>query len=331
METARPHRAGRQSHRRLHRFRTSPRWSVFFQPSEDRIVVLNDGDELGAYAELVYAHEYVHALQYGTYDIGALEEAVKDNADADRALTSLIEGDASLVQQRYFQQHLASRRSEIVRTLDSLPEGPDVPAAVTDSLIFPYVAGPRFVAALYRSGGWEAVDRAFSNPPQSTEQILHPDKYFTEDAPLEVSLPELEAALGDGWESKQDDVAGEFGVMLLLQDGARREGGATEPQRAGAATATPTTPGPDGAELIVMLAAWDSEGDARRVLRGLHRPSFTGLAPEDVVEASGAVSGVLRGAAHTILMTAGETLLIIATQAEAAEAARGAFPGFTSS
>ena len=114
----------------------------FFQPAEDRIVVVQSGDGLGAYAELVYAHEYVHALQYGTYDIGALEEAVKDNSDADTALTSLIEGDASLLQQRYFRQHLVHRLDEIQRTLDSLPEGPDVPAAVTDSLIFPYVAGP---------------------------------------------------------------------------------------------------------------------------------------------------------------------------------------------
>ena len=301
----------------------------FFQPSQDRIVVAQNGDGLGAYAELVYAHEYVHALQYGTYDIGELEEAVKDNADADRALTSLIEGDASLVQQRYFQQHLASRRSEIVRTLDSLPERPDVPAAVTDSLIFPYVAGPRFVAALYRSGGWEAVDRAFGNPPQSTEQILHPDKYFTEEAPLAVALPELAAALGEGWESKQDDVVGEFGVILLLQT-ALEEAAVQQAAEGWGGDRYAYYAGPDGAEIIVMLAAWDSEDDADEFFEG-YAELLYGLGAADIAEESGAVSGVLRGAAHTILMTGGETLLIIATEAEAAEAALGAFPGFTSS
>ena len=301
----------------------------FFQPSQDRIVVAQNGDGLGAYAEMVYAHEYVHALQYGTYDIGELEEVVKDNADADRALTSLIEGDASLLQQRYFRRHLVHRLDEIQRTLDSLPEGPDVPAAVTDSLIFPYVAGPRFVAALHRSGGWEAVDRAFGNPPQSTEQILHPDKYFTEEAPLEVSLPEVEAALGDGWESKQDDVVGEFGVILLLQT-ALEEAAVQQAAEGWGGDRYAYYAGPDGAEVIVMLAAWDSEDDAEEFFEG-YTELLYGLGAADIAEESAAVSGVLRGAAHTILMTGGETLLIIATEAEAAEAALGAFPGFTSS
>ncbi len=299
----------------------------FFQPSEDRIVVAQSGDGLGAYAELVYAHEYVHALQYGTHDLGALEEAVKDNSDADRALTSLVEGDASLVQQRYFQQHLIPRRSEILRTLDSFPEGPEVPAAVTDSLIFPYRAGPRFVAALYRSGGWEAVDRAFSNPPQSTEQILHPDKYFTEEAPIVVSLPELAAALGEGWESKQDDVVGEFGVILLLQT-ALEESAVQQAAEGWGGDRYAYYAGPDGAELIVMLAAWDSEDDADEFFEG-YTELLYGLGAEDIVEESAAASGILRDTMHTIHIAGDQTLLIIATEAETAETALGAFSGFT--
>jgi len=300
----------------------------FFQPSEDRIVVAQSGDGLGAYAELVYAHEYVHALQYGTHDIGALEEAVKDNSDADRALTSLVEGDASLVQQRYFQQHLIARRSEILSTLNSLPEGPDVPVAVSDSLIFPYRAGPRFVAALYRTGGWEAVDRAFSNPPQSTEQILHPEKYLIEgDVPVEVTLPEVEAALGDGWESKQDDVAGEFGVILLLQT-ALEEGAVQQAAEGWGGDRYAYYAGPDGAELIVMLTAWDSEDDADEFFEG-YTELLYGLGAEDIVEESAAASGILRDTMHTIHIAGDQTLLIIATEAETAETALGAFSGFT--
>ena len=299
----------------------------FFQPSEGRIVVLSDGDGLGAYAELVYAHEYVHALQYGTYDIGTLEEAVEENSDADRALTSLVEGDASFLQQRYFQQHLVSRRSEIVRTVDSFPAGPEVSTALSDSLIFPYVVGPRFVAALFRSGGWEAVDGAYADPPQSTEQILHPDKYLTGEGPVEVTLPELEAALGDGWERKLGDVVGEFGMILLLQTGLDERAVQQAAVGWGGDRYAYYT-GPDGAELIAMLAAWDSEGDADEFFEG-YAELLEGLGAEDVVEEPDVVSGVLRGAAHTIHKAGSETLLIIATDAEPAEAALSAFPGFT--
>ena len=302
----------------------------FFQPSEDRIVVLSDGDGLGAYAELVYAHEYVHALQYGTYDIGALEEAVGENSDADSALSALVEGDASFLQQRYFQQHLVSRRSEILRTLDSFPEGPEVPVAVSDSLIFPYVAGPRFVAALFRSGGWEAVDRAYAEPPQSTEQILHPDKYLTGEAPIEVLLPEVEAALGDGWERKFEDITGEFGLILLLETAPLSDGTVQRAVEGWGGDRYAYYTGPDGAEVIAMLAVWDSERDADEFFEG-YADLLDGLGAEDLVEEPGAVSGVLRGAAHTIRIAGGETLLIIATDAGAGEAALGAFPEFTAS
>ena len=302
----------------------------FFQPSEDRIVVLSDGDGLGAYAELVYAHEYVHALQYGTYDIGALEEAVGENSDADSALSALVEGDASFLQQRYFQQHLTSRRSEILRTLASFPEGPEVPVAVSDSLIFPYVAGPRFVAALFRSGGWEAVDRAYAEPPQSTEQILHPEKYLEGEAPIEVLLPEVEAALGDGWERKFEDITGEFGLILLLETAPLSDGTVQRAVEGWGGDRYAYYTGPDGAEVIAMLAVWDSEKDADEFFEG-YADLLDGLGAEDVVEEPGAVSGVLRGAAHTIHKAGGETLLIIATEVGAAEAALGAFPEFTAS
>ena len=285
----------------------------FFQPSEDRIVVLSDGDGLGAYAELVYAHEYVHALQYGTYDIGALEEAVGENSDADSALSALVEGDASFLQQRYFQQHLISRRSEIVRTLDSFPEGPEVPVAISDSLIFPYVAGPRFVAALFRSGGWEAVDRAYAEPPQSTEHILHPEKYLEGEAPIEVLLPEVEAALGDGWERKFEDITGEFGLILLLETAPLSDGTVERAVKGWGGDRYAYYTGPDGAEVIAMLAVWDSEKDADEFFEG-YADLLDGLGAEDVVEEPGAVSGVLRGAAHTIHKAGGETLLIIATE-----------------
>ena len=118
--------------------------------------------------------------------------------------------------------------------------------------------------------------------------------------------------------------------MILLLQTALEEGAVQQAAEGWGGDRYAYYAGPGGAEVIVMLAAWDSEGDAEEFFDG-YAELLYGLGAEDIVEESGAVSGVLRGAAHTILMTGGETLLIIATQAEAAEAALSAFPGFTPS
>jgi hypothetical protein len=62
------------------------------------------------------------------------------------------------------------------------------------------------------------VDEAFANPPQSTEQILHPERYWDDDVPVEVTLSDLEAGLGDGWTESGQNVLGELGLRLTLAE-----------------------------------------------------------------------------------------------------------------
>ena len=56
-------------------------------------------------------------------------------------------------------------------------------------------SGEKWVSALYQRGGWSEVSQAFTTLPQSTEQILHPEKYFTHEAPVRVTLPDISALL----------------------------------------------------------------------------------------------------------------------------------------
>jgi hypothetical protein len=82
-------------------------------------------------------------------------------------------------------------------------------------LVFPYEKGLSFVLALFQEGGWSAVNAAYANPPLSTEQILHPERYPS-DEPHVVSLPPLADTLGMGWRLVDEDVLGEFGLQLHL-------------------------------------------------------------------------------------------------------------------
>jgi len=72
--------------------------------------------------------------------------------------------------------------------------------------------------SLYGRDEWETVDMVYTDLPQSTEQILHPERYFDSDQPIEVKIPDLEASLGDTWRVIGSDVLGEFQLKMILQE-----------------------------------------------------------------------------------------------------------------
>ena len=85
-------------------------------------------------------------------------------------------------------------------------------------MLFPYQEGLRFVRALYQQGGWDAVNRAYRDPPDSTEQVLHPERYLGDrDRPQAVEVADLSGRLGGGWRSGVELSFGELDARLLLQ------------------------------------------------------------------------------------------------------------------
>ena len=82
---------------------------------------------------------------------------------------------------------------------------------------FPYREGTQFVLYLWWKGGWEQVNKAYADPPKTTEQILHPERYLAHDEPLGLKLPDLSDKLGDGWKQVDDSVFGEFDVYNYLR------------------------------------------------------------------------------------------------------------------
>jgi hypothetical protein len=91
-----------------------------------------------------------------------------------------------------------------------------IPPVLVNSFLFPYLEGQEFVAALHQRGGWAAVNAAWENPPQSTEHILHPQRYLAGDAPQIVALPPLTGTLGSEWQLIREGVFGEFYLRQYL-------------------------------------------------------------------------------------------------------------------
>jgi len=182
------------------------------------------GDELPLFERIIYSHEFTHALQDQYFDLNMLEELTADNPDQTQALVSLIEGDATLVMNLYTQE--ISAQNPLGTAMQLLAQGfrtntltlpPGLPDIVGAELLSAYTDGMVFVTALQADGGWDAVNNAFQpeNLPQSTEQILHPEKYLSGEGPIEVDFvtPPLDAA----WETVWDTTLGEFYLRQYLR------------------------------------------------------------------------------------------------------------------
>jgi hypothetical protein len=142
----------------------------------------------------VMAHELTHALQDQHFNLRRFEHWPKGDSDAELAAHALIEGDATLAMSFYVLRDplraLAFLKSMGAKGVAS-EELDKAPRALRESLLFPYQEGLIWTRRLYGEGGWDRVSKAFTELPQSTEQILHPEKYFAHEAPVKMTLPDI--------------------------------------------------------------------------------------------------------------------------------------------
>lgn len=196
----------------------------YYDPATEEFVVVNRGEVLTPLGQLIYAHEFMHALQDQHFSLDLLTETTL-TTDQNLALRGLAEGEATLVQDLYVAADLFTEEeaieffneSQIGATQDT--SGRNIPRLLSDSFFFPYRVGRVFATYLYERGGWSAIDAAWANPPQSTEQIYHPERYVAGDVPQIVSVVPLTDTLGTEWQLIRQETAGEFFIRqhLFLQ------------------------------------------------------------------------------------------------------------------
>src|SRR5262252_745059 len=241
----------------------------------------------------VMAHELTHALQDQHFDLRRFEHWPKGDSDAELAAHALIEGDATLAMVMYITSN-PMRALTFLKSLGGMgvetKELDQAPRMLRESLLFPYQEGLNWTRALYKQGGWPEVSQAFTTLPQSTEQILHPEKYFAHEAPVKVRLPDITSLLNNAsqtsevrgqksayalttpastpqsrpaWKKLTSDVNGEWGTYLLLDQYLKSP---TESRQAAAGWAGDrydVYESSSGQILYASITAWDSEDDAR--------------------------------------------------------------------
>ncbi len=224
------------------------------RPGHRRLYAVSADRKLTPANQLILAHELRHALQdqYMTVH-DALPDSVGDFDDRRVALLCLLEGDATFLMEQFLARRMPGTPEDLDLSGLSLPETalPGVAPVLRDQLVQPYIAGRDFARGLWKAGGWPAIKTAWSAPPASTEQVLHPAKYASHEPPQRVEI----AYAPPGGRVATEGVLGELLMRPLLGDG-------NEKAAAGWGGDAYRVWDVGGKTLLVWRTQWDTAHDA---------------------------------------------------------------------
>ncbi len=239
-----------------------------YVPATKKLYVLSTAGQPGPVERFFYSHEYDHALQDQHYDLQSFTKGFEENSDGGLARQALFEGDAYVTMTLWMQQYMSAGDMMAVLAAGLDPKATEVlatiPRIVQAQLLFAATQGMQFVFGLETNGGWAAVDRAWARPPESTEQILHPDKYAAYEPPVKVTLPgDLASRMGTGWAVRTTDTLGEYQLRIWLEDAGRVDDATATTAAAGwGGDRIELLDGPSGAWALAFRSAWDTASDA---------------------------------------------------------------------
>ncbi|MHB8858096.1 MAG: hypothetical protein ACYC6Z_01225 [Thermoleophilia bacterium] len=234
----------------------------YYDDESKQLKLISDTPELNQVNQVTLAHESTHAIQDQNFSLPALLAGEGANDDQDLARLALAEGDASMVEEDFMTQDFSAIdiAGLLLGSLGGL-SSPGGNSYLQESLLFPYTDGLNFVKDLRSTGGWDRVNAAYARPPQSTEQILHPEKYLAGEAPMPVPAASNGAMTAAGWKLVSQNVLGEFGIQQLLSPDVSLQ----KARRAAAGWGGDELryyEDPNGASLLFLQTEWDSGAEA---------------------------------------------------------------------
>ena len=226
--------------------------------------------------EPALVHELGHALADQNVNLDKFIKQGQKSDDGSMARLAVMEGQASWLMAEYLArkagQSLATSPVLLETMAHSIESGASEfpvfesePLYLRETLTFPYSQGLLFQNAVYARLKQVSFEEVFRKPPVSTQQILHPDTYFSGLEPTRPALPQLPDA--HGYKRIADGTVGELDHSVLLEQYAgREESAAVSPHWRGGAYALLEHRSP---ERVVLLYAveWDDAASAGRYFR----------------------------------------------------------------
>jgi hypothetical protein len=187
----------------------------YYYPEQNKIYLPGNG--FYAFEQYIYAYEYGFALLDRNFDI--YTEFCQGIADSCLAQTALATGDVTLMQEQWIETYPIDFEPEEYFNLedpDPLFQDYWAPAYFNVYRNFAVRYGYPFVTHLYEQNGWQTINYTYRYPPETSEQVMHPEKYDAREARVLLYDPDLQPTLGEGWELVERETLGEWRSFLLL-------------------------------------------------------------------------------------------------------------------
>jgi hypothetical protein len=181
--------------------------------------------------EPVLAHELSHAIADQNFNLGRYIRQGRKSDDGATARLAVMEGQATWLMSEYLARRLgqslrespalAKMMSRVTEASGQFPIYDQAPLYLRLTLVFPYTEGMLFQNEVLVHDGDEGFAEVFRRPPVTTQQIMHPEKYFSR---VDSTSPELpDPRLPSSYKSLVGGTLGELDHAVLLEQFAGKQ------------------------------------------------------------------------------------------------------------
>lgn len=260
--------------------------SGYYDPKE-KVVFIAEGISKEQ-QEFVLAHEITHFFQDKVVDLNSFGKN-KNNSDEAIAYASVIEGEAFALAIDYL---LREKNIEFTALTDLFTSylmymgfSGDL-NAISSLYIFPYIQGLSFLREIRLVYPWTYMKEVYKNPPSSSEQIIHPEKYIKEkDEPVSIKLSDVSALLGSSWKKIYENTLGELIYSLILQGSGDLVGSTLGSEGWDGDRILCYESVDSGNIILIQLSTWDSFQDAKEFLWAYNEVIKNKYLEEETVDA----------------------------------------------
>jgi hypothetical protein len=230
--------------------------------------------------EPVLAHEVAHAIADQNYNLSKFIKAGRKSDDGSTARLAVMEGQATWLMSELLAQKMGQSLKDspaLLAMMSGATEGAAGQYPVFDNsplylrltLIFPYTKGMLFQNAVFGRDGQEGFEEVFRKPPVSTQQILHPEKYFDDVKPTTPALPQPH--LPKGYKSLVGGSLGELEHAVMLEQYSGKERAAELAPHWRGCSFNLLENKKAGGLVLLYAAEWDSVDAARQYFAAYRR------------------------------------------------------------
>ena len=175
--------------------------------------------------EAALVHELAHALADQHFHLDRFIRQGRDDDDLSMARMAVMEGQATWLMSEAVERRAGQSLKDSDAAVETMskamesgggqyPVFESTPLYLRRTLVFPYTQGMLFQNAVVRKMDEAAFAEVFRRPPVSTQQVLHPEKYFAHVKPTRPVLPEFSSR---GYKRLAIGTMGELDHSILIE------------------------------------------------------------------------------------------------------------------